>query len=1062
MRFAHFFVERPIFATVLSLVLVIVGLIAYGNLPVAQYPEIAPPSIVVRANYPGANAETVAATVATPLEQEINGVENMLYMSSYSTSDGAMSLTITFELGTDLDTAQVLVQNRVAIAEPRLPEEVRRLGVTTTKSSPDLMMVVHMLSPDESYDQLYVSNYARSRVRDILLRLDGVGDLILFGEREFALRVWLDPDKLASYGLAAADVVAALRDQNVQVSGGSIGAPPNPGDNAFQYVVSTQGRFEDPREFRQVIVKAGNDGRLVRLQDVARIELGAREYITNSYLNGKPAVALAIFQRPGTNALDTADEVIAVMERVKRDFPPGIDYRIVYNPTEFIAESIDAVYETLFEAVLLVMLVVLVFLQSWRTAVVPIIAIPVSLIGTFAVMAAFGFSINMLTLFGMVLAIGIVVDDAIVVVENVERNMRLGYSPREAAHRTMDEVGSAVVSIALVLTAVFVPVAFIPGISGQFYLQFAITIAVATIISAANSLTLSPALAAILFKPHGGKPSRFPLAVIGRFFANGFNKGFDKLSDGYGAVVRFLVGHKTTVAAMLLLFAGLLAATVHMLQTTPRGFIPQMDQGYAIVVVQLPQGASLARTDAVTREASEIIQSTPGVRNAVAFAGFSGATFTNATDAAVIFAGLEPFEQRIAAGQPAGAIIGQLFGRLQSIQEAFVIAVPPPSVRGVGNSGGFKIQLRDLNSAEMDRVLQSAYALMGQARENPALTGVFTTFNNSAPQFYLEIDRRKAQMLDVPIPNIFDTLSINLGTSYVNDFNAFGRIYQVRAQADQQFRMEREDIQHLKVRSASGALVPLGTLVEIRDVSGPNLVQRYNMFVSVPVQGNAAPGVSTGDALDAMEELARQVLPPGTDFEWTELAYQERNTGNTATFIFALSVLFVFLALAAQYESWSLPLAIILIVPMSVLSALVGVTLRGMDNNILTQVGLIVLVGLAAKNAILIVEFAKQAEDHGDSLVDAVVKACRLRLRPILMTAFAFILGVVPLALATGPGAEMRQSLGVTVFSGMLGVTFFGLFLTPVFYVTIRGITRRLRPARRGIDPEMQPSGGSD
>ncbi len=1062
MRFAHFFVERPVFATVLSLVLVIVGLIAYGQLPVAQYPEIAPPSIVVRAQYPGADANTVAATVATPLEQEVNGVENMLYMSSYSTSDGAMALTVTFELGTDLDTAQVQVQNRVAIAEPRLPEEVRRLGITTTKSSPDLMMVVHMLSPDESYDQLYVSNHARSRVRDVLLRLDGVGDLMLFGEREFALRVWLDPDKLAAYGLTAGDVVTALREQNVQVSGGSIGAPPNPGDNAFQYVVSTQGRFEDPREFRSVIVKSGADGRLIRLQDVARIELGAREYITNSYLNGKPAVALAIFQRPGTNALETADAVIATMERLKQDFPPGIDYTIVYNPTEFIAESIDAVYTTLFEAVLLVVLVVLVFLQSWRTAVIPIIAIPVSLIGTFAVMSAFGFSINMLTLFGLVLAIGIVVDDAIVVVENVERNMRLGYSPREAAHRTMDEVGSAVISIALVLTAVFVPVAFIPGISGQFYLQFAITIAVATILSAANSLTLSPALAAILFKPHGGKPSRFPLAVIGRYLADGFNNGFDRMSEAYGRVVRFLVGRRVTLAGMLLLFAGLLGATSYMLQTTPRGFIPPMDQGYAIVVIQLPDGASLSRTDKVVLEASQIIQDTPGVLNSVAFAGFSGATFTNATNAGVVFAGFEPFEDRLAAGQPATAIIGDLFGRLQAIEEAFVIAVPPPPVSGVGSSGGFKMQLRDLNSAEMDRVLQAAYAVMGQAGQTPGVTGVFTTFSSSSPQFYLEIDRRKAQMLNVPIPAIFDALSINLGTAYVNDFNAFGRIYQVRAQADQQFRMDREDILRLKVRSADGQLVPLGTLVDIRDVSGPNLVQRYNMYVSVPVQGSAAPGVSTGAALDTMERLAGELLPPGTDFEWTELAYQERNTGNTAIFIFALSVLFVFLALAAQYESWSLPLAIILIVPMSVLSAMVGITLRGFDNNILTQVGLIVLVGLAAKNAILIVQFAKQAEDVGADPVEAVVKACRLRLRPILMTAFAFILGVVPMALATGPGAEMRQALGVTVFSGMLGVTFFGLFLTPVFYVTIRSITRRLMPARRGPDPEVQPSGGAD
>lgn len=1061
MRFAHFFVERPIFATVLSIVLVVVGLIAYGQLPVAQYPEIAPPSIVVRASYPGADAETVAATVATPMEQEINGVEDMLYMSSYSTSDGAMSLTVTFKLGTDLDDAQVQVQNRVSVAEPRLPEEVRRLGITTEKSSPDLMMVVHMLSPDESYDQLYVSNYARSRVRDILQRIDGVGNLLLFGEREFALRVWLDPGKLAAYGLSASDVVDALRDQNVQVSGGSIGAPPNPGDNAFQYVVSTQGRFEDPREFRAVIVKAGEDGRLIRLQDVARVELGAREYVTNSYLNGKPAVALGIFQRPGTNALETSDAIIATMEKLKADFPPGLDYSIVYNPTEFIAESIDAVYETLFEAVLLVVLVVIVFLQSWRTALVPIVAIPVSLIGTFAVMSAFGFSINMLTLFGMVLAIGIVVDDAIVVVENVERNMRLGYSPRESAHRTMDEVGSAVVSIALVLTAVFVPVAFIPGISGQFYLQFAITIAVATVISAANSLTLSPALAAILFKPHDAEPSRFPLARVGRFFADGFNRGFDRMSDAYGSAVRFLIGHRTTVAAMLLLFAGLIAVTVHLLQTTPRGFIPTLDQGYAIVVIQLPDGASLTRTDAVTLEASEIIQSTPGVRDAVAFAGFSGATFTNATNAGVVFAAFRPFEERLAQGLSAEAIIGQLFGRLQAIQEAFIIAVPPPPVAGVGSSGGFKMQLRDLNSAEMDRVLQAAYTIMGTAPQTPGVTGVFTTFSNSSPQFYLEIDRRKAQMLNVPIPNIFETLSINLGASYVNDFNAFGRIFQVRAQADQQFRTERQDIERLKVRSATGELVPLGTLVEIRDVAGPNLVQRYNMYVSVPVQGNAAPGVSTGDALDIMEGLAENVLPPGTDFEWTELAYQERNTGNTAIFIFGLSVLFVFLALSAQYESWSLPLAIILIVPMSVLSALIGINLRGFDNNILTQVGLIVLVGLAAKNAILIVEFAKQAEDAGDSLVEAVVKACRLRLRPILMTAFAFILGVVPMAIATGPGAEMRQALGITVFSGMLGVTLFGLFLTPVFYVTIRGITRRLRPARRR-DLEVQPSGGAE
>jgi hydrophobic/amphiphilic exporter-1 (mainly G- bacteria), HAE1 family len=1052
MRFAHFFVDRPVFATVVSLVVLIVGSIAYTQLPVAQYPEIAPPTIVVRAQYPGADAETVAATVATPIEQEINGVENMLYMSSYSSGDGAMALTITFKLGTDLDQAQVLVQNRVSIAEARLPEEVRRLGITTAKSSPDLMMVVHMLSPDDTYDQLYVSNYARSRVRDILLRLDGVGDLIIFGEREYSLRVWLDPEKLSAYGMTASDVVQSLREQNVQVSGGSIGAPPAGDSNAFQYTVTTQGRFGDARDFRYVIVKNTEDGRLITLEDVARIELGAKDYVTNSYLNGKPAVALAIFQRPGTNALAAATEIQDKMKELSRDFPKGLAYDIVYNPTEFVAQSIKEVYKTILEAMVLVIIVIIVFLQSWRMAIVPIVAIPVSLIGTLAVLYAFGFSLNMLTLFGLVLAIGIVVDDAIVVVENVERNIAQGLDPRPASHLTMDEVGTAVIAISLVLIAVFVPTAFIPGITGQFYLQFAITIAVSTAISAFNSLTLSPALAALLFKPHhiASRPPRFVLARFGRWLANGFNRGFDAMAHGYARLIHFLVGHSVSLIVMLAVFVGLIYATVHMVQAVPRGFIPTLDQGYAIVVIQLPDGASLARTDAVIKRASEIIQKTPGVDYAVAFAGFSGATFTNASNAGVIFARFKSFDERLKAGQSAQAVIGGLYGALQSIQEAFIIALPPPPIRGVGNSGGFKIQLQERNSADMRQILQIAYGLMGQANQTPGLAGVFTTFSASAPQFYLAIDRDKARMLNVPIPNIFDTLSINLGTAYVNDFNAFGRVYQVRAQADQSFRLERDDIAKLKVRSASGALVPLGTLVEIRDVTGPSLVQRYNMYVSVPLQGNAAPGVSTGTALDKMEEIARQALPQGTSFEWTELAYQERNTGNAAIYIFGLSVLFVFLALAAQYESWIMPFAIVLIVPLGVLAALLGVTFRGLDNNILVQIGLIVLIGLAAKNAILIVEFARQGQERGLSAVDAAVEACRLRLRPILMTAFAFILGVVPLMIATGPGAEMRQSLGTAVFSGMLGVTIIGLFLTPVFYVTLRS----LFPARKPTEPE--------
>ncbi|MFC2249654.1 efflux RND transporter permease subunit [Labrys portucalensis] len=1036
MRFAHFFVDRPIFASVLAVVITLVGAIAFLGLPVAQYPEIAPPTIVVRASYPGANAQTVAATVATPLEQQINGVENMLYMSSYASNDGSMSLTITFKLGTDLDTAQVLVQNRVAIATPRLPDDVRRLGVTTLKSSPDLMMVIHMFSPDDRYDQLYVSNYARNNVRDDLLRLDGVGDLTIFGERQYSLRVWLDPDKLASYGLTSSDVVKAIQAQNVQVSSGAIGQEPTSSGGAFQVTINTQGRFQDVAQFRRVIVRSTPDGQLVRVQDVARVELGAQDYVTNSYLNGKPAVALAIFQRPNTNALQAADEIIKKMEELKQSFPPGIAYSIVYNPTQFIAESVNAVYHTLGEAVVLVVVVIIIFLQSWRTALIPVIAIPISLIGTCAIMAVFGFSLNTLTLFGMVLAIGIVVDDAIVVVENVERNISLGMSPRDAAHETMDEVGTAVIAIALVLGAVFIPTAFIPGISGQFYRQFALTIAVSTFLSAFVSLTLSPALAAILLKPHSHEPPRNPLTKLGKSLAGGFNRGFDGLSNGYASSVNRVVRRKII---MLPLYAGLLAGTVWAVQKVPQGFIPTLDQGYAIVVVQLPDGAALSRTDAVTRRVSEIARATPGAQDAVAFAGFSGATFTNATNSAAVFVPFKPFEERLKEGLTADKIIKDLFGRMQVIEEAFIIAIPPPPVRGIGNAGGFKLQVQERLGSDIQRILASTYEMMGKARQNPKLSGVFTTFSANSPQLFLNIDRQKAEILNVPITNIFDTLQQNLGTAYVNDFNAFGRVYQVQAQADQRFRNDPEQIGGLRVRSASGALVPLGTLVEVKEVSGPQLIQRYNMYPSVPLQGNAGPGVSTAQALDEMEALAKATLPQGTSFQWTDLAFQERATGNTAIFIFALSVLFVFLVLAAQYESWSLPLAIILIVPMAVLSALLGVMARGMDNNILTQIGLIVLVGLAAKNAILIVEFAREAEARdGKSPIEAVVEACRLRLRPILMTAFAFILGVVPLLIATGPGAEMRQALGTAVFFGMLGVTFFGLFLTPVFYVTMR------------------------
>jgi hydrophobe/amphiphile efflux-1 (HAE1) family protein len=1056
MRLAHFFIDRPIFATVTSILLLIVGGIAYFQLPVSQYPEIAPPTVVIRTSYPGADSETIANTVATSLEQEINGVENMLYMSSYSSADGSMQLTVTFKLGTDLDKAQVLVQNRVSIAEPRLPEEVRRIGVTTAKSSPDITMVVHLLSPNARYDDLYVSNYARNRIRDSLVRLEGVGDVILFGEREYSLRIWLDPEKLSGLGMTASDVVQALRDQNVQVSGGSIGAPPTTNASAFQYTVTTQGRFSDPRQFRYVIVKSGADGRLVQLQDVARIELGAKDYVTNSFLDGAPAVGIGVFARPGTNALDTAAQIRAVMETAKKDFPPGLEYRIVYNPTEFISASIEEVYRTIIEAAVLVAIVVLVFLQSWRTALIPIIAIPVSLVGTFAFLLAFGFSLNMLTLFGLVLAIGIVVDDAIVVVENVERNLTKGMTPRQASHVTMDEVGTAVLAISLVLIAVFVPTAFIPGISGQFYRQFAVTISVATAISAFNSLTLSPALAALLLRPHEhiSKNKNIVSRGVGKL-ADSFNIGFDKLSHGYSWIVRHLVSSVAAISAVVVVFVGLLGATYYIGTKVPQGFIPSGDQGYAIIVVQLPDGASLGRTDAAMLKADKIIRAVPGVEHTVSFSGFNGATFTNASNAGVIFATFDPFKTRIEKHQSSDGIIGEMYGKLQSIKEAFIIAIPPPSVRGIGNGGGFKMQLVDRGTSDMRRVLGLAYQMMGKANQTEGLSSVFTTFSANSPQFFLQIDRDKARMLNVPIPNIFDTLSINLGTSYVNDFNAFGRVYQVRAQADQQFRLDREDILALKVRSATGALVPLGTLIDIKDTNGPTLVQHYNMLVSVPLQGTPGVGASTGEALTKMESIAQEMLPDGASFEWTELALQQRDTGNTAIYIFALSVVFVFLALAAQYESWTLPLAIILIVPLAILAALLGVQFRGLDNNILTQIGLIVLIGLAAKNAILIVEFARQAQDEGKTAVEAAVEATRLRLRPILMTAFAFIFGVLPLMIATGPGAEMRQSLGTAVFFGMLGVTLFGLFLTPVFFVILRA---RYKPRALATANSMPPS----
>ena len=1055
MNISRFFIDRPIFAAVISIVTVIVGAIAYRSLPVAQYPDVVPPTIVVRAAYPGAPPEVIADTVATPIEQEVNGVEDMLYMSSQSTTDGQMVLTITFRLGTDLDKAQVLVQNRVAIAEPRLPEEVRRLGLTTLKTSPDLLMVVHLLSPQGRYDQLYIGNYALIQIRDALARVDGVGDVSLFGLREYSMRVWLDPEKLSARNLATSDIVAALREQNVQVASGIIGQPPVPAGNAFQLPINTLGRLLSPEQFEDVVIKTGEDERVTRIRDVARIELGARDYSVNSYLNNEPAVAMVIAQRPGSNALATAEAVERTMQDLSKSFPAGLEYRVVYNPTVFVRESIDAVIHTLYEAIGLVVLVVLLFLQSWRASLIPLLAIPVSLVGTFAAMAAFGFSLNMLSLFGLVLAIGIVVDDAIVVVENVERHIADGLAPREATRKAMDEVTPAVIAIAFGLCAVFVPTAFISGISGQFYRQFALTVAVSTVLSAFNSLTLSPALCALLLQPQGAQKDWFGRLwdrLLGRFFGV-FNRTFERLSSGYARAVGWLLRRS---ALALLLYAVLFGLTGVGFRMLPAGFIPAQDKGYLIVVIQLPDSASLERTDAVVRRASEIILATPGVSYAVAFAGFSGATRANAANAGAIFVGPLPFEERIAHGPTAAELLHTLQERLSAIDAADIFVIPPPPVQGLGTAGGFKLLVQDRAGRGLQALQAGTDELVDAARCDPNLQGVFSTFRANTPQLYADIDRVKANKLNVPIANVFDTLQVYLGSVYVNDFNLFGRIFQVRTQAEGAARAEPSDIARLKTRNTTGGMVPLGSVLDVQWRGGPDRVVRYNMFPSAEVQGDAAPGGSLGTAATIMEQLGDTVLPPGFAIAWTDLAYQAQLAGNTALLIFPLCVLFVFLVHSAEYESWSLPLAIILIAPMCLPFALLGLWLRGIDNNLIAQIGFIVLIGLAAKNAVLIVEFAKQEEDAGKDWFAAAVEACRLRLRPILMTSFAFILGVLPLARATGAGAEMRQSLGTAVFSGMLGVTLLGLFLTPVFYVVLRQIVHwRSRRADTADSPSV-------
>jgi multidrug efflux pump len=1039
MNISNFFIKRPIFAAVISIIIFVIGAIAYFRLPLSEYPNVVPPTVVVRTSYPGANPTVIADTVASPLEQQINGVEGMLYMFSQATADGVMTLTITFGLGTDLDKAQVQVQNRVSQALPRLPQEVQLLGVTTEKTSPDLLMVVHLVSPDNRYDMLYLANLAILQVKDELGRIPGVGNVQIFGAGDFSMRVWLNPNKLASHNLTATDVVRSIREQNVQVAAGVLGAPPtNTGSTAFQLLVNTQGRLTTEEEFGNIIVRAAKDGQITRIRDLGRVELGSSTYALRSLLDNKPAAALPISQRPGSNALQTSQQVRDTMERLKKSFPEGVDYKIAYDPTVFVRESIQAVGHTFIEALILVVLVVLVFLQTWRASVIPLLALPVSLVGTFSVMLLLGFSLNTLSLFGLVLAIGIVVDDAIVVVENVERNIALGHEPQEATRRAMEEVSGPIVAIALVLCAVFVPTAFIVGLSGEFYKQFALTIAISTVISAFNSLTLSPALAALLLKSHGAKKDRFTRAIefaFGWFFKL-FNRFFGRASGGYGKLVTHTL--RSSVIAVVV-YAGLIGLTILGFSRVPTGFVPTQDKGYLVCLAQLPNGATLDRTEDVIRKMSDIALKRPGARNAVAFPGLSINGFTNSPNSGIVFVGLKPSEERLSPELSANAIAADLNKQFGSIQEAFIAVFPPPPVQGIGTVAGFKLYIEDRSGTGLESLYKETNSTLQKGNQTPALTGVFSSFDINVPQIDSHVDREKAKTYGIPLNDVFDTLQVYLGSLYVNDFNRFGRTYQVNVQAESPYRLQPEDISHLRTRNLAGEMIPLGSVVTVKPTYGPDRVMRYNGFPAAEINGAAAPGYSTGQSEIAIAKVLNDQLPNGMKYEWTELTYQKILAGNTMVYIFPLSVFLVYLVLAAQYESWSLPVVIILIVPMTLFSAIAGVWLLNGDNNVFTQISLIVLVGLACKNAILIVEFAREKQlQEGMNRVDAVLEACRLRLRPILMTSLAFTMGVIPLVLSTGAGSEMRRAIGVAVFFGMLGVTAFGLVLTPVFYVLVR------------------------
>ncbi len=1046
MSFPRFFIDRPIFAGVLSILILIGGLVAMFNLPISEYPEVAPPSVVVQAQFPGANPSVIAETVATPLEEQINGIEGMLYMNSLATTDGNLSLTVTFEIGTDPDLAQQKVQNRVTQALPRLPDVVRQLGVTVIKSSPDLTMVVHLRSPNERYDMLYLRNYATLNVRDALARVRGVGQVRLFGSGDYAMRIWLNPDQIAERNMTASEVLDQIRRQNIQVAAGQIGGPPYDDGIQVQLPINVKGRLQSVEEFAQIIVKRDDDGTVVRLGDIARLEMDSQQYSLRSLLDNKPAVAIPIFASPGANALDISSGVRATMAELAETFPEGVDYSIVYDPTVFVQESINAVVKTLLEALALVVLVVIVFLQTWRASIIPLLAVPVSIVGTFGLMLAMGFSINVLSLFGLILAIGIVVDDAIVVVENVERNIANGLKPREATIAAMKEVTGPIIATSLVITGVFVPIAFLSGLTGQFYKQFALTIAIATIISTINSLTLSPALSAILLKGKDAPKdilTRIMDFVFGWFFRL-FNRVFGAATAVYAKSVGGFIGRK---GIMMALYALLLGATYQGFQMVPPGFIPLQDKQYLVSFAQLPQGATLERTEDVMRAMSEAALEEPGVTGAVAFPGLSINGFVNSSSAGIVFVTLDDFDKRTDPSLSGGAIAQRLQQKFAGIEDAFVAIFPPPPVQGLGTIGGFKLQVQDRRDQGYQALDDVMKQVLGKAWGAPELTGVFSNYNINMPQLFADVDRTKAERLGIPVDEIFRTMQIYLGSLYVNDFNRFGRTYQVIAQADKSFRSTPESIAQLQTRNAAGQMVPLGSVVSVSETFGPDTTMRYNAFRSADLNGNAAPGFSSGQAQAAITKILEETLPPGMEFEWTELTYQQILAGNTAVFIFPLCILLVFLVLAAQYESLTLPLAVILIVPMSILSALVGVYLTGGDNNIFTQISLFVLAGLASKNAILIVEFARELEREGRGLVEAAIEASRLRLRPILMTSFAFIMGVVPLVLSSGAGSEMRQSIGIAVFSGMLGVTFFGIILTPVFYVLVRKLEGRKKEA---------------